>query len=81
MELFSVVSANITVPDLLAAMSGNWACFQKLHPALQRWLREKLGGDLTPEHISTLARSIVEEFRVYIREDIIPQVILHALTS
>jgi hypothetical protein len=84
--LMQAVMDNMTVPDLLALMAGQWGCWDRIQPLIrQRWLAEQLPRLNTTGHVTDaqnkFAEQLLKSFEVQVRNTVLPSDLMQQLPN
>lgn len=72
-EILKKVMDSLTVPDMLAIMSGNWVPLQKMHPILKGFVRDVVKTDTSSSRLDQLASEIIESVKESLNEKDLPE--------
>ncbi len=73
-EILQRTLDTLTLPDMMQIMAGNWAPLQRVHPALQNYVKELLGNDMSQQKILSLVNEIMDSMNDSLNEKNLPPV-------
>ncbi len=80
-DILQRILDQLTIPDILVVLGGNWEPVERVRPVLQSYIHEELKGDPTPQQLEVLATQIISSIQAGFERQPLPEVHIYTYIS